>query len=214
MTCSVGDAVLIYGGTTTADYGTYIIAAVTSATVLTLDRALAGSDADMDFNVIADGVVVENSTRTDVATLRVPNSLVHTSGFAKNYTYMVSDTVTHSALYGWRDLYVDGVTETLRLTIPASSAWTFTVRLVGITANAAKQWNYTLVGSIERDNAGNTTLSNESTVTLFETDSDFDAQAVADDTNEALLIQVQDATDGDDFVKWSATVEVTEVTFP
>lgn len=72
VTCSVGDAVLVYGGTTAGDYGTYIITAVTSATVLTLDRALAGSDADVDFDIVADGVIIENSTTTGVATLRVP----------------------------------------------------------------------------------------------------------------------------------------------
>lgn len=74
VTCSVGDVVLVYGGSTAGDYGTYIITAVTSATVLTLDRALSGSDADVDFDVIADGIVVENSTDSGNARLWIPLS--------------------------------------------------------------------------------------------------------------------------------------------
>ncbi len=75
VTCSIGDAVLIYGGTTVGDYGTYFIESI-AATILTLDRALAGSDADVDFNVLADGVVIENST-TGVAVIHFPGYTRH-----------------------------------------------------------------------------------------------------------------------------------------
>jgi len=54
-TCSVGDVVWVYGGSTAADYGAYTIKTVTSDTVLTLDRSLSGSDSDVDFYVFADG---------------------------------------------------------------------------------------------------------------------------------------------------------------
>lgn len=96
VTCSEGDAVLIYGGTTAGDYGTYIIVTVTSATVLTLDRALAGSDADVDFDVIADGVLIENSTDTGIATLRTPGDVfvggdVSVSGANFNGVEIVTD---------------------------------------------------------------------------------------------------------------------------
>lgn len=74
VTCSVGDAVLIYAGTTVADYDIYFITD-TTATVLTLDRALAGSDADVDFDVLTNGVVIENSTNSGVATMRLPGAL-------------------------------------------------------------------------------------------------------------------------------------------
>ncbi len=75
VTCSAGDAVLIYGGSTVGDYGLYVIVTVTSPTVLTLDRVLVGGDADVDFDVIADGVVIENSTDPLITRLRVPGNL-------------------------------------------------------------------------------------------------------------------------------------------
>lgn len=77
VTCSVGDAVLVYGGTTAADYGTYIVIEVTSATVLTVDRNFGGSNADVNFDVLADGIVIENATdvTNHMARLRVPENL-------------------------------------------------------------------------------------------------------------------------------------------
>ncbi|KKN72278.1 hypothetical protein LCGC14_0412290 [marine sediment metagenome] len=75
VTCSAGDAVLIYGGSTAGDYGLYVIVTVTSPTVLTLDRVLVGGDVDVDFDVIADGVVIENSTDPLITRLRVPGNL-------------------------------------------------------------------------------------------------------------------------------------------
>ena len=69
VTCSIGDVVLIYGGGTEADFGTYIIVD-TAATILTLDRVLSVTETNVDFDVIADGVVIENSTTTGIATIR------------------------------------------------------------------------------------------------------------------------------------------------
>jgi len=56
-TCQVGDAVLIWGGTTTADYGVYYITVVVSDTELTLNTAPSGSDADVDFYVFRNGTI-------------------------------------------------------------------------------------------------------------------------------------------------------------
>ena len=59
-TCAVGDAVYIYGGTTTADYGLYLITTVTSDTALVLSRAVSGSNADVDFYVYRNGVLIDD----------------------------------------------------------------------------------------------------------------------------------------------------------
>jgi hypothetical protein len=60
-TCIVGDTVLIWGGTTTADYGVYSIKTVTSDTALVLDRACSGSVSDMDFYVFRGGTITTGS---------------------------------------------------------------------------------------------------------------------------------------------------------
>jgi len=56
-TCQVGDAVLIWSGTTTADYGVYWITTVTDDANLVLNTAPTGSDADVDFYVFRGGMI-------------------------------------------------------------------------------------------------------------------------------------------------------------
>ncbi|KKL82774.1 hypothetical protein LCGC14_1981400, partial [marine sediment metagenome] len=70
---SVGDAILVFAGSTAADFGLYIVASVSVADQLTLDRALAGSDADLSIAILADGVVIENSTNPLVTRLLIPD---------------------------------------------------------------------------------------------------------------------------------------------
>ncbi len=75
---SVGDAVIIYddvGDTEVADYGLYVVESVSVADQLTLDRALAGSVDDLIISILADGVVIENSTDPLITRLRVPGNL-------------------------------------------------------------------------------------------------------------------------------------------
>jgi hypothetical protein len=114
----------------------------------------------------------------------------------------------------WRTLYLDGAAAAQRMTIAASTAWTFEVHIVGITQNAAKQWSYAINGLIERDNANNTTLAASNVTTIFESDANFDAQVVADDVNEALAVQVRDAGSSGDTVRWVAKTFTSECTYP
>ena len=60
-TVAVGDIIEVYGGTTAADYGTYIVRTVTSDTVLTLDRNFSATNTDVDFDIIQNAIVIENS---------------------------------------------------------------------------------------------------------------------------------------------------------
>ncbi len=70
-TVSIGDTVLVYGGTTVVDYGTYIVQTVTSDTVLTIDRNFTASNTDVDFDVVSKGIIIENSTEDGVANLHI-----------------------------------------------------------------------------------------------------------------------------------------------
>lgn len=72
ITCEVGDIVWIYGGSTAADFGTYIIRTVTSSSVLTLDRSLSGTDSDVDFDVYGKEAAIIDNSRTAFTKLRLP----------------------------------------------------------------------------------------------------------------------------------------------
>jgi len=119
------------------------------------------------------------------------------------------DRATH-VLNTWYSLYLDG--SSAQMVLQPSTAWTFRAMVVGMTANAAQQWSYEIVGLIERDNAGNTTLAASTTTTIFESDANYAAQAVADNVNEALEIQVR-RTGGIDYsVQWVAAIYTAECT--
>jgi len=101
--------------------------------------------------------------------------------------------------------------------------------LESITHNDADWHNLTLDGAsalisvatdqvmtfdIEND-GGTTTMLASNVTTIYDTDdTDFDAQVVAGDTSDVLLLQVKDATSGGDTVRWAAMVRTAEVTFP
>jgi len=61
-TCQIGDVVLIYGGTTTADYGLYYITAVTDDDNLIIDTALSATDTDIDFYILRNGRIFTGTT--------------------------------------------------------------------------------------------------------------------------------------------------------
>lgn len=71
-TVNPGDIVLVYGGTTTADYGTYEVELVNSDTQITIDRNFIASNTDVDFDIISNGTIVENSTTDGISTLHTP----------------------------------------------------------------------------------------------------------------------------------------------
>lgn len=57
-TCAPGDLVVVVDSTTAADKGTYRIVTVDLDTQLTVDRAFAGSNTDVDFYVVKDVVLI------------------------------------------------------------------------------------------------------------------------------------------------------------
>lgn len=100
-----------------------------------------------------------------------------------------------------------------RLTIPSSRSWAFLILLsarqtagTGLGDTAA----YRFEGSIKRDGSNNTAIVGSVTKTvLAEDDSAWDADVVADDTNEALQIQVTGVASHT--IHWLATVYLSEV---
>ena len=132
------------------------------------------------------------------------------AGDAQTSLLVARNSVTHSDA-NWYSLYLDGTS--ILATISASTVWSFRVMIVGTNDAQSETFSYEIVGQIKRDAANNTTLMASSVTTIFETDSDFDARVTADDTNEALLVEVTDATSGSSVIRWVARVELTEVGF-
>jgi hypothetical protein len=111
----------------------------------------------------------------------------------------------------WKTLYLDGASELMGIDV--DTVWMFDVLLVGTTSGCSKSFGFRIVGVIEND-GGTTTILNSSTTTYYDADdSSFDAQAAADDTNDALLIQVKDTDGGGDTVRFVAVVQVAAVSF-
>lgn len=96
--------------------------------------------------------------------------------------------------------------------IPADTVMTFQALVAGITQGCAKTFNYMIVGSIKND-GGTTTLTDSTVTVINEDDASFDCRAQANDADDTLEIQVQDADGASDDVKWCARVVTAEVSF-
>jgi len=130
-------------------------------------------------------------------------------GDAQTSKFVVREDITHDDA-NWHTLFLDG--SSAEMTIATDTVWTFDCLLVGTTAGCAKSFGFAINGVIEND-GGTTTMLASNVTTIYEDDSDFDAQAVADDTNDSLRIQVKDSTSGGDTVRWVAVVRTAEVTY-
>jgi hypothetical protein len=100
------------------------------------------------------------------------------------------------------------------LIIPADTVWTFPALISGMTVDAGKAFAFEAKGILKR--AGSTTsMPDAATVTTLSNsdDASFECQVIADDTNEALLIQVRDTDGASDVVDWNASVRISEVRY-
>ncbi len=96
--------------------------------------------------------------------------------------------------------------------IPASTTWTFSVQVSGTGSVTGTSFSYYILdGCITRDDAGNTTLRSGTPVINYETDGNFNIRVAADDTNEALVVEVTDSGNSGIYVNWMATVKITAV---
>jgi len=133
------------------------------------------------------------------------------AGDAQGTLQMVARrSVTHSDA-NWYELFLNGSSQ--RMTIPTDTAWTFDILLVGATSGQAKTFGFRIDGVIKND-GGTTSLLASNVTTLYDTDdTSFDARVSADDTNDALIIEVSDSDGASDVVRWVATIRTAEVTY-
>lgn len=133
------------------------------------------------------------------------------SGDAQGTIQMVARRqVTHSDA-NWYELFLDG--SSIRITLANNTLVTFDVLIAGATAGLAKTFNYRIVGAIENDGGITAILGVPVVTTVSETDVTFDARATADDTNDALLIEVSDSSAQGDVVRWVATIRTVELVY-
>ena len=117
----------------------------------------------------------------------------------------------------WYTLYLDG--SSALLTMPVDTLWQFRAMIVGLTEGVGQspsqvqKFSYVIEGTIH-NNYGTLQLLESSVTTRYEDDASYDAQAVADSANDALLLQVRRNGGSDFAIRWVASIETVEVTFP
>lgn len=107
------------------------------------------------------------------------------------------------------EMFLDGASGTQRITIPSNVACTFEIQVIGAQVGGAERCAYLLSGAI--DNSGGTTalLGSVAKTVIHESTASLDCDAVADNTNDSLKLQVTGllATT----MRWVATVKLTQV---
>lgn len=171
--------------------------------------ALGGQDVSAlgDYSVASgNGAVAENQGERAHA-----SAFFDGGGDAQHGDIHVIRSVTHSDA-NWYPLWTDGVS--LHPVIAIDVVWTFEVLIVGATANLGKVFSFKIQGCI-KNTGGTTALSGTPTVTTISDGDDvsFDARVTADDTNDALAVEVQDSDGAGDVVQWSAVIKYVSVTF-
>lgn len=121
--------------------------------------------------------------------------------------YREKDLATASA--AWQELFIDG--SSARLSIIASSVYNFRAQInaIDVTNNNIKCWEIT--GCIKRNASNVTSLVGTPTVTVIAADTaaaNWDARITADDTNEALKVEVKH--DSANNVRFSLNIYATE----
>ena len=110
----------------------------------------------------------------------------------------------------WHDLFLDGNGASQRLTIASGRTVTFDILVSGRT-EAGESAGYTIRGLIENV-GGVTALVSAPTVTVLgEDDATWNVQVLANDTLDALLLQVQG---NGETIRWVARVQTAEVAWP
>lgn len=133
------------------------------------------------------------------------------SGQTQSWISPIRASETHDDAT-WRTLAINGFA--YGIPVREDSVLAFTALIVGATSGMAKGFGFRIDGVIEND-GGTTALKGTPTVTTLDDsdDTSFNAQAVADDTNDALAVQVQDADGAGDTVRWAGMVTAAEVQY-
>jgi hypothetical protein len=162
--------------------------------------------------VLAANVGGVERQRIDSSGDHVANGVFAALGDARASRRVVRRAISSHTDTTWYTLFTDGASGLL--SIPTDTLWQFRVMVVGLTSGAPQRWAYTVTGAIVND-GGSTSLVGTPTVTVIsESDAAYDCQVVADDANDALLIQVRRNGGSSYNVRWVASVELAAVTYP
>jgi hypothetical protein len=143
--------------------------------------------------------------------LTFSGSRLSVHGDAQTALLNVGRTVTHTGA-NWYELFENNNAASARILVPTDTLYTFDILVSGATAGLAKSFGFAINGVIKND-GGTTTLLASNVTTLYDTDDvSYDARVTADDTNDALLVEVSDADSSGDVVKWLASVRLASVT--
>lgn len=128
-----------------------------------------------------------------------------TAGDAQLSFYMMRGTGIGTA---WTSLSLGGYG--YHLTLANDRIMAFDILIAGST-EAGESAGYRIQGLIERVGASTTLVGVPIVTTLGENDSAWDVQVLADNTNEALLVQVKG---NGETIRWVASVQTVEVSWP
>jgi hypothetical protein len=126
------------------------------------------------------------------------------AGDAQTSTYVVRNTTSNNTP---TELFLDG--SAARITIATNRVLTFDILVVGVNTTNGNSGGYRLAGVI-KNIAGTTSFVGTPNQTILGEDTaSWDATVVADNTNDALVIQVTGAAGAN--IRWVATVRTVEV---
>ncbi len=144
-------------------------------------------------------------------------AVVHSAGrFAANGDAQIRTLVSRNATTGVdtdTELFLDGATATKRMVIPTNTAWNFECFIVATHQGMANIQRFKRTGLIVND-GGTVTMAAEETMDTDLTIGTPGALSVdieADDTNDALIIQVTGVAVTN--IRWVAKTQLTEVSY-
>jgi len=163
---AVGDTVIVYGGSTVADYGVYSIVSRTD-TIITTNATFTGSDADVDFYVFRGGIIATGSNMhvngTDLA-----------AGSSKALTPVTDSAANFAANFTGANLYggtfICNVTGTIQLPEMAAGM-NFTIITLGdieVIVDTHANDGYLMDGVTNAEGKNLTNLSTSGDIAVFQ----------------------------------------------
>ena len=129
------------------------------------------------------------------------------NGDAQTSVFVARNTTNNAVA---TELFLDGTG--VRLTIPSGSAYSFRALVTGETSSAASAAGYEIRGIIKNSGGATSIVGAVVQTVLGEDVAAWNATVVADNANDALVVQVTGAAATT--IRWVARVETSEVVFP
>lgn len=126
------------------------------------------------------------------------------AGDAQTSTYVLRNTTSNNTP---TELFLDGATS--RLTLATNRVLTFDILVVGVNTTNGNSGGYRLSGVIKNITGTTSFVGTPNQIILGEDTASWDATVIADNTNDALVIQVTGAAGAT--IRWVATVRTVEV---